>query len=121
MIGYDVGDGYSCSIPSSDEPITSQSIPHLISWTPLPRLPVRQSTAATLNGWLVIIGGKCNWSYIDSIHQLVDGEWVEIGSMSNNRRDCLVVSPSPDRIMIVGGYGAGRGTEYSVEECVVLS
>ena len=119
VIGWD-GDGFSCSIeslPSSDEPITSQSIPHLISWTPLPRLPVRQSTAATLNGWLVIIGGKRNWSYIDSIYQLVDGEWVDIGSMANARESCLVVSPSPDRMMIVGGYGA----EYSVEECVVLS
>ena len=43
VIGYNDADGYTCSIknlPSSDEPITSQSIPHLISWTPLPRLPV---------------------------------------------------------------------------------
>ena len=38
--------------------------------------------------------------------QLVDGQWVEIGSMSSNREMCLVVSPSPDRMMIVGGYGA---------------
>ena len=29
--------------------------------------------------------------------------------------DCLVVSPSPDRMMIVGGWGE----EDSVEECVV--
>ena len=35
--------GYSCSpqaLPSSDKPIAPQSIPHLISWTPLPPLPV---------------------------------------------------------------------------------
>ena len=59
VIGYE-DNGCTCSIenlPSSDEPITSQSIPHLISWTSLPRLPVIQSTAATLYEQLVIIGG----------------------------------------------------------------
>ena len=89
VIGQD--SGYSCSIPSSDEPITSQSIPHLISWTSLPRLPVTFSTAATLYGQLVIIGGGQDWSSVNSIHQLVDGQWVEIGSMSSNRGMCLVV------------------------------
>ena len=106
VIGHD-NDVYSCSIknlPSSDEPITSQSIPHLISWTSLPRLPVTQSTAASLYGQLVIIGGRQGGSPVNSIHQLVDGKWVEIGSMSSGRRECLVVSPSPDRMMIVGGY-----------------
>ena len=120
VIGYD-DNSYSCSIenlPSSDEPITSQSIPHLISWTSLPRLPVTQPTAATLYGQLVIIGGRQGFgSIVNSIHQLVDGQWVKIGSMSSNRMMCLVVSPLPDRMMIVGGWGA----EDSVEECVVLS
>ena len=119
VIGYDVN-GYTCSIeslPSSDEPITSQSIPHLISWTSLPRLPVTRSTAATLYGQLVIIGGIQYGSLVNSIHQLVDGQWVVIGSMSSNRRMCLVVSPLPDRMMIVGGYGA----QDNVEECIVLS
>ena len=116
VIGYDA-DGYSCSIPSSDEPITSQSIPHLISWASLPRLPVWASTAATLCEQLVIIGGIQDGSKVNSIHQLVDGQWVKIGSMSSNRNDCLVVSPSPDRMMIVGGFGAVD----NVEECFVLS
>ena len=114
VIGHD--NGYSCSIPSSDEPITSKSIPHLISWTSLPRLPVIRSTAATLYGQLVIIGGRHRRLPVNSIHQLVDGQWVKIGSMSSNRSDCLVVSPSPDRIMIVGGLGA----QDSIEECIVV-
>ena len=125
VIGYD-DDGYSCSIknlPSSDEPITSQSIQHLISWTSLPRLPVTQSTAASLYGQLVIIGGM-QGSSVNSIHQLVDGKWVVIGSMSSNRRDCLVVSPSPDRMMIVGGIKTGglfsRDSIETVEECIVV-
>ena len=111
------GNGYMCSLqslPSNDEPITLQSIPHLISWTPLPHLPVTSSTVATLYGELVIIGGMQAGSPVNSIHQLVNGQWVEIGSMSISRCKCLVVSPSPDRVLIVGGYG-----EDSVEECVV--
>ena len=108
MIGID-GDGYSCSLQallSSDRPITSQSIPHLIlSWTALPPLPVTSSTAATLSGQLVIIGG--DWPIpVKTIHQLFNGQWVEIGSMSCGRRLCLVVSPSPDKMMIVGGLGS---------------
>ena len=50
--------GYSCSLrslPSSgDQPIPPQSL----SWTPLPPLPVKWSTAATLCGQLVLIGGR---------------------------------------------------------------
>ena len=120
VIGYDY-DGYTCSIknlPSNDEPITSRSIPHLISWTPLPHLPVTQSTAATLYEQLVIIGGMQGRSSVNSIHQLVDGKWVVIGSMSSDRLKCLVVSPSPDRMMIVGGYRVGLLD--SVEECIVV-
>ena len=109
-------DGYSCSLqalPSSDEPITPQSLPDLISWTPLPRLPVLCSTAATLSGQLVIIGGRQGESQVNSrsIYQLVEGRWVEIGSMTSGREWCLSVSPSPDRVMIVGGLGANDSVE----------
>ena len=122
VIGGDDGDGYSCSLqglPSSDQPITSQSISCIVTWTPLPRLPVEYSTAATLCGQLVIIGGMQGGSYVNSIHQLVDGQWVEIGSMSSGRLRCLVVSPSPDKMMIVGGW-KGFIAVNIVEECVVV-
>ena len=118
VIGSD-GNGYSCSLqalPSSDRPITS---PLTLFWKPLPHLPVTNSTAATLCGQLVIIGGKQNLSSVNSIHQLVDGEWVRIGSMASGRCFCLVASPSPERIIIVGGVG-GWGAGDSVEECAVV-
>ena len=122
VIGRD-GNGYSCSLqalPSSDRPITS---PLTLSWKPLPRLPVTESTAATLCGQLVIIGGTQDRSPVNSIHQLVGGEWVRIGSMASNRCYCLVASPSPDRIIIVGS-AYGVGPDYSqldtVEECAVV-
>ena len=114
-IGSD-DNGYSCSLqalPSSHRPIMS---PLTLSWKPLPRLPVTGSTATTLCGQLVIIGGRQGWSPVNSIHQLVDGEWVRIGSMASDRWLSLVASPSPDRIIIVGRYGALG----SVEECAVV-
>ena len=118
VIGDD-GNGYSCSIqalPSSDRLIMS---PLTLSWKPLPHLPVTGSTAATLCGQLVIIGGWQDWSSVNSIHQLVDGEWVRIGYMASDRQYCLVASPSPDRMIIVGGAGA-FATLDSVEECAVV-
>ena len=117
-----IGDGatgYTCSLqalPSSDQPITS---PLTLSWKPLPPLPVEGSTAATLCGQLVLIGGNRQYgSLVNSIHQLVDGQWVEIGSMATGRSLCLVVSPSPDKVIIVGGYGSFN---KNVEECTVIS
>ena len=105
VIGTDAN-GYSCSLaalPSSDQPITS---PLTLSWKPLPPLPVKNSTAATLCGQLVLIGGRRGGSPVNSIHQLVDGQWVEIGSMTSERSRCLVASPSPDKIIIVGRHEA---------------
>ena len=112
------GNGYSCSLqalPSSDKPITAQLLPDLISWEPLPHLSLILSTAASLSGQLVIIGGKQGRSRINSIYQLLEGQWMKIGSITRGRWWCLSVSPSPDRVMIVGGAGA----QYSVEECIV--
>ena len=123
VIGDD-GDGYSCSLQallSSDQPISSQSITRSITrsltWTPLPRA-VTHSTAATLCGQLVIIGGLRDRSPVNSIHQLVDGQWVKIGSMSSVRWWCLVASPSPDKMVVVGGWGARATQLASVEVCV---
>ena len=116
----DGDDGYSCSLQallSSNQPIGSQS--RIPTWTPLPRLPVTQSTAATLCGQLVIIGGMRDGSPVNSIHQLVDGQWVNIGSMSSGRRKCLVASPSPDKMVVVGGLGAFTQLD-SVEVCVAV-
>ena len=115
--------GYSCSLqalPSSGQPITS---PPTLSWKPLPPLPMPYSTAATLCGQLVLIGGRRkNGSPVNSIHQLLDGQWVEIGSMATSRdvERCLVVSPSPCKIVIVGGSESFFEALDIVEECIVV-
>ena len=119
---YVIGDdstGYSCSLQAllfSDKRITSQSISNILTWTPLLQLPVEGSKAATLSGQLVTVGGRQGGSEVNSIHQLLAGQWVKIGSMSSVRWLCLVVTPSPDKMMIVGGLGALD----RVEECVVM-
>ena len=112
------GTGYSCSLQallSTDQHFTSQSISNILTWTQLPQLPVKYSTAATLCGQLVTVGGERGGLQVNSINQLMGGQWVMIGSISSDRKLCLVVSPSPDKMMIVGGVG-----EYSVEECVFM-
>ena len=117
VIGGDCS-GFSCSLhdlPSSYQPTTLQLRPRTISWSPLPPLPVTRSTAATICGQLAIIGGMQGKSSVNSIHQLVDGQWEEIGSMSSDRCWCLVVHPSLNNMMIVGGLKTN-----SVEECVVV-
>ena len=49
------------------------------------------------------------------ILQLVDGRWVQIGSTScgSYMEKCLVVCPSPDKMIIVGETN-------TIEECVVV-
>lgn len=105
-IGVDAK-GYSCSLralPSTNQPSTSLEESHALSWLPLPRLPVTESTAATLCGQLVIVGGRQRGQVpVDSIHQLVDGQWVKIGSLSSATADCVAVSLSQDKLMVLGG------------------
>ena len=133
------GNGYSCSLStllSSGRPaITSQTISHLISWTPLPPLPVTDPTAATLSGQLVIVGGARTESAtillfrwlsqlisdisFTSFYQLLDGQWVKIGSITDSRWSFPVVSRSSDKMMIVGGWKNGFITD-SVDECIVV-
>ena len=73
-------------------------------WSPLPRLPVFDSTAATLCGKLVSIGGTKVGLSESSILQLMGGLWVRVGSMSTGRHLCLAISMSPDELVVVGGH-----------------
>ena len=68
---------------------------------------MKGSTTAALCGQLITIGGRSEWppQPVSCIYQLVDGEWVEVGSLACCRYRCLVASPQPDKIIIVGGKG----------------
>ena len=108
VIGADYT-GYCCSLRDLQSRNTSTW-----TWTSLPSLPVMRSTVASLSGELIIVGGWRLWSAVNSIHQLVDGQWKKIGAMANERCQCLLACIE-NKIIIVGGYD-----EDHVEECVAL-
>ena len=96
---YIVGDnsnGFSCSVNDLLSLNPQQC-------TPLPRLPVSCTTIATLGGHPVIVGGKQNGSPVNCIYQLVGEEWVKICLLTCGKYQCLVVSPSPHKMIVVGG------------------
>ena len=99
------------ALPDSTRPDKSLQSP---IWKPLPYLPLLYSTSVILAGQLVCVGGRRGGGVRspqdNSIHQLVDGQWVKIGTVSSARDFCLVVTPSPDKMLLVGG---DTGFSYS--------
>ena len=116
------GDGYSFSLkfllrePSSDESFVSQAILRIMTWKPLPQQTVTCSTLATLCEQVVIIGGTQDELPVNVIYQLTNGQWLKIGSMSSSRWLCLVVSPSREKAVVVGGVAEHLPSDC-VEEC----
>lgn len=114
-IGYDTI-GFSCSLQpllsTTSRPITTDHIPKLVAWQPLPTLPVTHSTAANLSDQLVLVGGR-KGAPVSTIHQLFLGEWVEVEDMLGERERCLVINSAPNKILIVSGVKAWA----NVEEC----
>ena len=108
------------ALPESTIPDKSLQSP---IWKPLSDLPLHDSTPAILAGQLVCVGGRQARAHVsprdDSIYQLVDGQWVKIGTISSARNDCLGVTPSPDRMLVVGGY-TGHSIKDSVEMYEVI-
>ena len=117
VIGNDTK-GYSCSLQEillHCQPISQHSMSPASTWRALPTLPQKDSTAATLCGELVVVGGGFGEPPVNYIHQIVGHKWVEIGCLATGRRRCLVANESPKKIFIVGGI-----SEQSVEECTVI-
>ena len=127
---YVIGDGhlgYSQPLHSllqGDNPNTSpsESSPIAKTWTRLPRLPRACSTASSLCGQFVVVGGKEDESGKESaaIDQLMmGGEFVEAGCMCLARCYCCVARHSRNEIMVVGGMGENPDPGRSVELCYV--
>lgn len=71
-----------------------------LEWKEIPPLPINGSTATTLSQQLVIVGGDITeeqsriskWLFdpdVNIIYQLIDGQWVKIGTMSVIRVSAL--------------------------------
>ena len=116
VIESDLGSqGYSYSLSH----LSHSSPSHLTQFLKLlPPLPVDFATVTSLHGNLVLIGGEQHGSLANSIYQLKDEYWVEVGRMNYARKNCLAANISDRRgILIVGGIG-GQGVKSSVEEFV---
>ena len=106
------------ALPDSTRPDKSFQPP---TWTPLPHLPLYNSTPSILAGQLVCVGGRQGGKLQlqdDSIHQLVDGQWVKIGSLSSARDFCSAVTPSPDRMLVMGGYPESYSCSVEMYEVI---
>ena len=109
------------ALPDSTRPDKSLQPP---IWTPLPHLPLYNSTPAILAGQLVCVGCQPGVGRglrrDDSIQQRVDGQWVKIGSLSSAVHHCLVVTPSPDSMLVVGGLTEFYSNSDNVEMYEVI-
>ena len=94
-------EGYICTLQVN----TLNDSVNISSWSALPCLPTTGSTAATLCDQLVIVGGWKSRASVSFIHQLIGNQWVEIGTVANGK-ESLIVCPSPNQMVIVGGEGA---------------
>ena len=92
-------EGCTCSLYLSNESVMASG------WSPLPKLPASGSTAAVLRDELVVVGGlKSSSSSVSCIHQLIDNQWVQLGTVSTGT-ECLIASTPGDQLVIVGGDG----------------
>ena len=79
------------------------------SWNTVADLPVALSSAVTLHGQLLAIGGKdSNEKSTTAIHiyQPATNSWEIISHMTTPRSKCLAAVLPDDQLMVVGGYAS---------------
>ena len=97
-----------------------QNSPLTLPWTKLPRTPLRYTTLASVCGEFFIVGGRDDsGKHSSAICQLWNNQFVEVGHMSEARCRCLVVTPSPQKMVVVGGWDQIR-ISHTVEELSVV-
>lgn len=117
VIGLDAK-GYTCSLQAilSCNQLIAPPGYNTLSWVPLPRLPVIQTTVSSIQNQLVAVGGRQYYSTeMDVVFQLKGRSWVPICSLLKGRQMCLVQVVSSDKILIVGGIQL-----CEVEECSII-
>ena len=106
VIGSDL-QGYFLSLHAiftDNQTIKCQNLPAALLWTSLPSLPLCLTTPASMCEELVLVGGRDNnGQYSSAIHQLSNGEFVEVGHISKAMCNCLVTTLC-NKMIVVGGY-----------------
>ena len=120
---------YSCSLTSLLSSIGSTSLGgRLVStltrsskgspWNRVADLPVNRSTAVSLHGRLLAIGGqdsKGKSTTAVHMYQPTTNSWEVISHMTTPRRDCLSAVLPDNQLMVVGGSTTGYKECDSVE------
>ena len=111
---------YSCSFSSLLLSVGSKPLDRLVTtltgftkkynvWKRIADLPVNCSTAVTLHGRLLAIGGKdSNRKPTTAVHMYnpTTNSWVVIGHMTTPRTKCLAAVLPDNQLMVVGGWTA---------------
>ena len=122
---------YSCSLttflgPSESHVVgrVGQSEPDDSgTWIRVADLPVVRSTAVSLHGQLIAIGGRdLNNIPTSNIHQYnaSTNTWKVIGHMATPRYRCLAAVLPDKQLMVVGGWGSDNKVTDSVEFATVF-
>ena len=86
---------------------THQSASPMSVWKTLPETPLLGSTAASLSGNLLAIGGYSNKTPSPSVHIFLSltNSWVRVttGELPVPRYDCTAVQLSSNQLLVVGG------------------
>ena len=116
--------GYSISLRDllvDTRPMKCRNSPLILPWTRLPRLPLHLTTPVSMCGEFLIVGGRDGHNeHSSAIYQLWNNQFVEIGHMSEARSECSAVTPSPDKMVVVGGRDQHGMTAHKVEELSVV-
>ena len=92
-----------------------------LPWKQLPRLPMHYTTPVSICGEFLIVGGRDgNGKLSSAIYQLWNNQFVEVDHVAEAKRWCLAVTPSPDKMVVVGGFSRGGMISHTVEEVSVV-
>ena len=78
-------------------------------WKRLPNTPIELDTAilVSLNGSLMAVGGKNENGASLAVYAYINNVWLHLknGDLPAPREYCTAASPSPDKVIIIGGFG----------------
>ena len=103
----------SCNSPPTQPEMSSPPMsPKIQVWSKLSDLPVTSSTAVSLKGQLLAIGGSepHTGSTMTAAYAYdpIENEWKIIGQLRTPRQLCFVVVLPDDKLMVVGGRTSAK-------------
>ena len=103
----------SCVSPTSEPELSSPLMsPQARVWSKLSDLPVTSSTAVSLKGQLLAIGGNephtGSTTTTTYAYDPIENKWQIVGQLRTPRQLCFAVVLSDDKLMVVGGRTSAK-------------